>query len=115
MTGAGDRLSAAQSSCRRERGRYLEGGDRQTRTPGWRNASQLARDAVAVSSQGLLCELVELAACGVLLDALIEAGGIEAVEPRAEPRQLAGGEAFDSFFDVFDIAHEWIIAFFGEA
>jgi addiction module HigA family antidote len=52
--------------------------------------------------EGLLCETVEPASLGIALDLLIEARGIERLEPFAEFCELAGRQFGDSLFEVFD-------------
>jgi len=79
---------------------------------GLRNASQLARASIAVSRQGLLRQSVQLAGTRIAFDPLVEPRAIEFVKPSAEFRQLTGGEIFNGFFDVFDIAHAEKLAFF---
>jgi len=61
--------------------------------------------------KGFVRELVERAAARIALDFFIEPRRVEGVEPRTKARQFAGGEALDSFFDVFDGAHGHTIAF----
>ena len=67
--------------------------------------------AFAEVVDGLVGEMIELARLGVALDLLVEARGVERIEPVAELRELIGGQLGDGVFEVFD-GHEelYIIA-----
>ncbi len=57
----------------------------------------LAGAALAEIGEGLFGEPVELASLGVALDLLIEARGIERLEPVAEFRELVGRKLGNGF------------------
>jgi vacuolar-type H+-ATPase catalytic subunit A/Vma1 len=58
--------------------------------------------ALAKISEGLFGEPVELTGLDVTFDLLIEARGIERLEPVAEFRELIGRQLGDGLFEVFD-------------
>ena len=66
----------------------------------------------AMGGKSLIRQSVELAVMCVALYALVEPRGVEAVKPCAEFCQLRSGQAFNGFFDVFDVAHKWRLAAF---
>jgi hypothetical protein len=70
-----------------------------------RNASQLAGALGAVCGKGLLRKRIELAGGAIPLNVGVELRRIEGFEPRAKPRQLAQGQAFERFLDVFSGGH----------
>jgi len=76
-----------------------------SKTPGWRNASQLACATCAEIGQGLFSQPVELARCGILLDLLVEALRLERLEPGSEPYELIGRKFSYGLFNVFKSGH----------
>ena len=66
-----------------------------------RNASQVARAPGAVRGKGFIRVRVKLAGTGVPLNRSVELLRVEGLEPDAKPRELARGELFDGFLDVF--------------
>ena len=80
-----------------------------------RNASQLARAPRAMRGEGFVRMRVKLAGIGVPLDGGVELLRVECLKPRAKPRQLARGQLFDGFLDVFGGGHKSYITFAREA
>jgi hypothetical protein len=54
---------------------------------------------------------IKLAGADIPLNGGVELRRIEGLEPGAKPRQLAWGELFDGFFDIFGGGHVPNIAF----
>jgi len=72
-----------------------------------RNASQVAR----VRGKGLIRVRIKLAGRNVPLNCGVELRRVEGLEPGAKPRELARGELFNGFLDVFGSGHINYIAF----
>src|SRR5437763_5804856 len=76
-------LSEGRSSCRRVRGRTQEDSRRPPRRTGWPGASYVAGAARVMIGEGPVGEPVEPAAGRVALYLLVEARGVECLEPGA--------------------------------
>jgi hypothetical protein len=76
-----------------------------------RNASQVARTPGAVRGKSFLRLRIKLAGAGVPLNGGVELLRVEDLEPGARPRELARGELFNGFLDVFGGRHVEDIAF----
>ncbi len=73
--------------------------------PGTRpGMTKSVRAAAAFTKIGkrLVGEAIEFAGLSVALDLLIEARGVECLEPVAKSGELVGRELGDGFFEVFD-------------
>src|SRR5258708_24010776 len=84
---------------------------RQARISGKRNASQVARAPGWVRGKGLIRVRIKLAGMDVPLNCGVELRGVEGLEPGAKPRELARGELFNGFLDVFCSGHINYVAF----
>jgi hypothetical protein len=80
-----------------------------------RNASQVARAPGAVRGKGLIRGRIKLAGTDVPLNCRVELRRVEGLEPGAKPRELARGELFNGFLDVFGSGYINCIAFGREA
>jgi hypothetical protein len=58
-----------------------------------------------VRGKGFFRKFIKLAATGVTLDRGVELLGVEYLEPRAKPRELARYKRFNGFLDVFSGGH----------
>jgi hypothetical protein len=76
-----------------------------------RNVSQVARAPGAVRGKGFIRVRIKLAGSGVPLNGGVELLRVESLEPGAKPRELARGELFNGFLDVFGGGHVPDIAF----
>jgi hypothetical protein len=63
-----------------------------------------------VRGKSLIGERIQLAGMSVALNRSVELPGVEGLEPSAKPRQLARGELFYGFLDVFSGGHHENIA-----
>src|SRR5207302_3192544 len=70
-----------------------------------RNASQLASTALAELGKRLGGKLVELAAIRIPFDLLVEAGGIEFIEPGAKFREVLSAQKGNCPLDFFEFTH----------
>jgi hypothetical protein len=76
-----------------------------------RNASQFARVPGAVRGERFFRLRIELASMCIPLNRGVKSLGVKDLEPGAKPRQLAGGELFDGFLDIFGGGHITNVAF----
>jgi len=76
-----------------------------SRTPGWQNASQLARATGTKIGQRLVSQPVELARLGILLDLLIEVPCLKFLESCPEAHELVGRQFGHGLLDVFKCGH----------
>jgi len=88
------------SAPQHEAGRGCEDVD--ARHKAGHDESMLAGATLAEIGEGLFGEAVELAGLGVALDLVIEAPGIERLEPVAEFREFVRRQLGDGLFEVFD-------------
>jgi hypothetical protein len=63
-----------------------------------------------VVSKGFVRMCIKLAGARVPLNRGVELLRVEGLEPRTKPRQLARGELFDGFLDVFGSGHAWSVS-----
>ena len=61
----------------------------------------MGRNGEAVRGERFFRMCIKLASARVPLHGSVELRGVEGFKPRAKPRQLARGELFDGFLDVF--------------
>ncbi len=110
---ASDCLSTTRNSCRPAIGFLLGVSDTPPRTEGLRNVSQFARATRSKIAKSLLGQPIEPPCSGVPLDPAVEAHRLKIVEPRAELRELIGGQFRYGFFDVFKSGHYLPLTFRG--
>ena len=80
-----------------------------------RNASQVARAPGAMGGKSFVRERIKLAGADIPLNRGVELLRVEGLEPGTKPRELARGELFNGFLDVFGSGHVEDIAFAREA
>src|SRR3712207_1211650 len=102
---AGDRSSAARSSCPQDRGLELVAYGNTPRIPGRQGDSKGCGFASTVSAWGSIRESIEPTGKRVSLDLTIPSLRVKLAEPLAKGSKFLSREGTNLFFDLFDFTH----------